>query len=202
MSTENQSGNPQEDDLYNPYTLTGAYLAADTAERDDLREEVYAAFVGPNADYYLEQWRLDLLGTGSNQGMNWSACLLTGFWLPYRKLYFATAVFWTIIILLSALAPLFFQNVLGKKGVPRWYRKSVGMVAMVIVGSQANRWYLHRAQRVIRQVQAQRLPRHEMLRVLASRGGTSLWAALITVVLVVPSLFLSHVAIQWLLNPK
>jgi len=58
----------------------------------DLKDDEIAAFVGKKAGYYLEKWRPVLDGTGNAgnvTGFNWAACLLSGLWLPYRKMSWA-----------------------------------------------------------------------------------------------------------------
>src|SRR6476660_7165703 len=63
-----------------------------------LTETEMRGFVGPNADYYLTRWKPMLEGQDWS-GFNWAACLISGFWLPYRKMYGAATVVYGIAFL-------------------------------------------------------------------------------------------------------
>ena len=70
------------------------------------RELEYRAFVGRNARYYLRKWSFAPDDSGSTRGFNWAAFLLSGLWLPYRKMYRVTFIFYSILVGTSVLAEL------------------------------------------------------------------------------------------------
>src|SRR3954469_20098203 len=53
----------------------------------DLTHNQVQAFVGPQADYYLERWYRIRLSDSRALGFNWSAFFATESWLIYRRMY-------------------------------------------------------------------------------------------------------------------
>ena len=132
-------------------------------------KEEFRAFVGPNwADYYYGALRRILTGKGSGASFNWAAFFLTGFWLPYRKMYLATVIFYGIV---------FLEIILEDKTTGLLYFV-VNLLIPVICGAYGNRWYLSHARRVIAVVRRRLLERDIFLQRLANRGGTSLVSAI------------------------
>jgi hypothetical protein len=121
------------------------------------------AFVGRNADYYLERWSWLTGPKRSGAGLNVAALLLGWFWLLYRKLYLAAALIFVTGYLLFAV------------GMPL----SVLCVALgMSLGNSANSLYLDRARKVIARARAQCRPGEDHLAIIARRGGTSLLGAI------------------------
>jgi hypothetical protein len=160
---------------------------------EPITEQELRAFVGRKADYYLGKWwpALKSQGSGYDQvavaglmlaqpktGFNWAAFLLSGLWLPYRKMYKATFIFMGIILLESILEEVLFVGILGKPEPPAALGRLVGLVAAVICGAYGNRWYLSHAQKMIFQARSEEFQGDEYVKVLAQRGGTSLGASL------------------------
>src|SRR5437764_14418267 len=69
----------------------------------ELTEPELRAFVGSNASYYLRRWCPTMEGGGAGMGFNWAAFFLSGLWLPYRKMYLATAVLFGILVVTTIL---------------------------------------------------------------------------------------------------
>src|SRR5262249_1702527 len=136
------------------------------------------AFVGSKAGYYLAKWRAALKGTGSVTAFNWAACLLSGVWLPYRKMYLLTVVFMGIILLESLLEEVVFVGIMRKPEAPAALGRLVGRVAAILCGAFGNRWYLSHTRKAITEVRLQGLPEDLHLQALAKRGGTNIVAAL------------------------
>lgn len=140
---------------------------ATTPTKDEI-----TAFVGQNADYYFSRWTP--LMEGQNwTSFNWAAFGLSGFWLPYRKMYKAALIFYGIILLESIVEWRVFAD-----ETPRGLESLVGLAAAVICGAYGNRWYLAHATNVIMQVRAQELPENAFMDAISKRGGTSVGAAL------------------------
>jgi hypothetical protein len=58
-------------------------------------DEELTAFVGTKADYYLPRWRASQQRLG---GFNFAAFFVSGFWLPYRKMYRTTLLFYGLVL--------------------------------------------------------------------------------------------------------
>ena len=138
-----------------------------------ITEEEVRAFVGnPKADYYIGKWSLP------NKGFNWAACLLSGLWLPYRKMYVPTVIFFGIMLVDSVIEDIVFVEILRMPEPPPVLDKLVGLIAALVCGLFGNRWYLSHAHNVIAEVRSQGLPEEDHLRMLSKRGGTNLLASL------------------------
>jgi hypothetical protein len=150
------------------------------------------AFVGRKADYYCSKWSpalkspaaapdqvavAGLLLSQPKTGFNWAAFFLSGLWLPYRKMYAVTFIFFGVILAESVLEEVLFVGALGMPEAPAALSRLVGLAAALVCGSYGNRWYLSHAQKVITAVRSRGLPEEEYRRVLAKVGGTSLPAA-------------------------
>jgi hypothetical protein len=170
---ENEYGPPAE----NPYAAPASVpidprsSPAETAEIEHLR-----AFVGSQADYYLEKWLP--LGKRGSCGFNWAAFLLSGLWLPYRKMYRATAIFFGIILVESIAEEVLFVGVLGEEAAPTAFGQLFGLVVAIICGASANSWYLSHARKVLAEVRAQGFEEYALAESLSKRGGTSIVASL------------------------
>ena len=171
---------------------------------EPITEEEVKAFVGRKADYYCRKWSLALKGQGVGHDQvavaglmlsqprtdfNWAAFLLSGLWLPYRKMYVLTLVFFGVILAESVLEEVFFVGALGMPEPPAAVGRLVGLAAAIVCGCFGNRWYLSHARKVITEVRSQGLPEEEYLRILSKRGGTSLSAALGFFVLFIGAVF-------------
>jgi hypothetical protein len=153
-----------------------AQVAIDTGEAPliaDLR-----ALVGPNADYYLKKWAPLLQSARNTAGANWAAFFLSGFWLPYRKMYKLALVFYAFIIGESIAEEVVFISILGQPETPEWLNRVVGLVISIVCAAFGNQWYLSHAQRVISETRAEGLEGEALRERLSKRGGTSLWASL------------------------
>ena len=140
------------------------------------------AFVGPNADYYLGKWGKPLHQGGGPAGFNWAACLLSGFWLPFRKMYRVALIFFAVTFAIGLLEELFFGVYLGKE-TPKALDRATSFAAALVCGMFGNQWYLSHARRVIRRSRAEHPDESIRLQVLAKRGGRSVWISIGFVVL-------------------
>src|SRR5687767_4013660 len=101
------------------------------------------AVVGPRADRYLRKWAKGPFT------FNWAAFLLSGLWLPYRKMYRIAAIFYAAVILESLAEELIFVEWLGRPEVPRAVERGVTMALCVICGRFGNAWYESHVRRVV-----------------------------------------------------
>ncbi len=157
--------------------LTAADGESATSE-GGLAEQEIRAFVGRRADYYLRNWKGALAGDGRGTGFNRAAFFLSGFWLPYRKMYFAAFVFYGIIVFESIVEEVVFVGILGKPETPVEIERLSAVAAAIVCGAFGNRWYLSRVRREITNLKSQGLPEEAILETLSRRGGTSIAASI------------------------
>ena len=129
--------------------------------------------VGKRADHYLKKWQATEHG-----GFNVAAFLLSGLWLPYRKMYRITAILYSAIIVESLLEELVFVWGLGWPETPRAVERGVSAAVCWLCGGFGNRWYLAHVKRVVADARAEIPDDTARLTMLAARGGTSVWGAL------------------------
>jgi hypothetical protein len=139
-----------------------------------LTEPEVRAFVGLNSDYYLSRWK-PLLEGQDWSGFNWAACVLSGLWLPYRKMYGAATVFYGIA---------FLEVVLEEVSFPPSTHSGLGsfirLVVAVVCGAFGNEWYFRHAARLVAQTRATGVADDtELAQVLSKLGGTSALAAIL-----------------------
>jgi WD40 repeat protein len=132
---------------------------------DNLTEREVAAFVGPNAGFYVEKWQVRLEKPGTEAGFNWAAFFLAGVWLVYRKMYVGAALFFGMIVIESM-----FEVWLG---MPRAALYLGTLVVSLVFGACGNQWYLSRAQKAIARVRRLGLPHDDDLKKLAQLGGAN-----------------------------
>ncbi len=135
-------------------------------------------FVGSNVKYYMNHWATLLRNRKATGGFNWIAFFFSGLWLPYRKMYKLTLIFYAIMILETVLEELVFVFMLGEPETPAIVGRAVGLVASLVCGGYANRWYLSHARRHVAEVGSSGLEGNYLAEALAKRGGTSLVASL------------------------
>lgn len=181
----------------NPYASPTIPMApSETDEAVDDRNDQLAAFIGRNASYYLSKWTPSMYGAPGNPGFNWAAFFLTGFWISYRKMYKFAAIFYGAILLVAIAEELLFVEVLGVAEVPGSLDGVFNIVTAVICGFAANRLYLRHADNVISEVSAAGVRGEARLHMLATRGGTSMVAALGIFALYVITTFVLFAAID------
>src|SRR5262245_49928967 len=108
-----------------------------TPNEDELR-----AAVGPNADYYLAQWRDVIDGFPARREFNPAACLLAGLWLPYRKLYGRTLQFYGLLLAAVALAWALAPLARWLAVLAVFAAAFAAVILCLAVGYFANSWYL------------------------------------------------------------
>jgi hypothetical protein len=153
------------------------------------RELEYRAFVGRNARYYLRKWSFAPDDSGSTRGFNWAAFLLSGLWIPYRKMYRATFIFYSILVGTSVLAELAAYAGVASENALSALDQFGGVIASVVCGIFGNAWYLAHAKREIAKIRDLSLDNQAYLKALAKRGGTNLPAAFGMFVLFIAAIF-------------
>jgi hypothetical protein len=146
-----------------------------------LTEQEVKAFVGSKADYYLRRWLpalQDRGNPGNATGFNLAALLLSGLWLPYRKLYKPAWIFFGVLFLESLVEEIVYVGILSRPDTPGYIGRLIGLVAAIVCGGFGNEWYLSHAQKVITEMRSRGLAEDAYFEALARRGGTSIAAVL------------------------
>jgi hypothetical protein len=160
-----------------PQYVAGEHPALDIGlARLGVTEEEVRAFVGAGASYYISCWKAAIANKGRPRGFNLAACLFAGIWLPYRKLYVVTGLFFAGLIVLALLQRFYFLSMLELAEVPSWFIVVTAVGLAALVGARANTWYWNKAQDLIWQVRQQALSAEEHYRELRRRGGRSVAA--------------------------
>ena len=128
------------------------------------------ASVGPNAGYYLSRWK-PLLDGQDWSGFNWAACIFSGLWLPYRKMYLAALVYYGF-----ASLDLVMEHVASRPGSSSETAGVLQFGAAVVCGAFGNQWYFRHTAKLIAEARARALPDAELSQLLCQRGGTSVLA--------------------------
>lgn len=152
-------------------------IDAEADPHEDLKRDL-RDFVGRKADYYLARWAPALRGPETNTGFNWAAFLFGGLWLPYRKMYLVTTIFYGFLILETALEEIVFVGVLEEPEPPAALVNMVNLVIGLVYGAFGNRWYLTYARKAVAEVRAQNLDEDAAIDLLSRRGGTNFGVAL------------------------
>lgn len=139
---------------------------------DEPTEAEVRAVVGPRADFYLRKWQASEGG-----GFNWAAFCLSGLWLPYRRMYRATAILYVLIILESIAEDVLFVGWLGWPQTPRSVERGVTAAVCWMCGGFGNGWYLAHVKRVVAAARVQQPDESQRRTLLAVQGGTSLLRA-------------------------
>lgn len=146
-------------------------------------EQELRTFVGKRADYYLNEWRPALDEQSSATGFNVAGMFLSGLWLPYRKMYLVTLIFYGALVAETALEELVYVGVLGRSEPPAGLRLLVGLVAGFVCGLFGNSWYLAHARKKIASLRSNSLEGNAYFEALGKVGGTSLGAVLLSLLL-------------------
>ena len=128
------------------------------------------AAIGPRADYYLQHWAaMDAKGNG--YVWNWEACFLSVFWFAYRKLWGPMAAMGLVYVVTSPF--------LDPTNKPLFRIVALSLVGLsFLTGSFGNRLYRAKVARIVAETAGADDE-------AAKRGGVSLPAALIALVVLV-----------------
>lgn len=167
---------PGAGDPSDPYRAPAA--APEMAAAAGLEGEMalYASVVGGNFPVYRQRWRLDqgiATGTGT---WHWPAFLIGLVWMMYRRMYRLAALWVGLLLLISVVETLL--------GVPDGLSMVITFALSITTGMFGNSWYLAHCQRQIARARAVAGGDEARMRSeLAARGGTSVVATLVAIVI-------------------
>lgn len=140
-------------------------------------KEKFEAFVGEKKkDFYLRKWQKD-------NSWNWAACLLTIFWLGYRKMLKPV-----VYIILGFLAIDIIILFIGFDGAA--ISRGLGYGLAGALGITGNMFYRKHAEKQVQEVNQLSVSDEEKMHELRKRGGTSGKGAFFAVLM-----FLGYLAI-------
>lgn len=102
---------------YQPYSVPQQNTFVDEHEDiDGVKAVDLHTFVGKNAHYYIPRFR-KMSQNGTTSCWNWAACLLTPYWLWYRKQYLYGSLVLIFELLQTACTAFFLYGYLGATSV-------------------------------------------------------------------------------------
>ncbi|MEZ5823561.1 MAG: hypothetical protein R3C97_02085 [Geminicoccaceae bacterium] len=132
-------------------------------DQEDVAIDAGRAFIGPNASFYDESWRV-MLWRGKRTSWNPHAALMGPVWFAYRRM-FAPALVW-----IAALQFLWFAH---DRGFSVWFLAILLGTCMATSGLFANAIYLHHFNRCSNRAQRASSSVLEQEQQLIEDGGVS-----------------------------
>lgn len=167
---------------------------------DGISVKEVRTFVGKGADYYLARWQRVHGGGKRGAGFNWAAFLFSGLWLPFRKMYRATFIFFGFILGESIAEEILFVVILGQPEVPVTVDRLGSIIISLICGTYGNKWYLSRIRSEIIELKSQGMPEDAYLQSLSRRGGTNLAAAIGLVTILMSAMIAVFLALDFVIG--
>ncbi|WP_417851469.1 DUF2628 domain-containing protein [Thalassoglobus sp.] len=162
-------------DSENPFAApTSASIQDSEPQEDSSVKKDLRAFVGNKWAYYYKQWESVLEGRDQKTGFNFVAFLFSGIWLPYRKMYFITFLFYGFIILETVLQEIILLKVLNRPDISEILDRVIGLGTSIVIGMYANTWYLSHSRKEVDKIRSEHDDDETVRRLLQKRGGTSL----------------------------
>ena len=166
-----------------------------------ISNEDLSLFVEKKAEYYLNQWTL--ISDDKNAKLwNWSAVLLSGPWLLYRKMYLVATIFFSVILVETIISDFIFIDILGKESSPKLYDIIMTIVYPIICGSFGNNWYLWHAKRKITEIKQSVTSVKLQQDTISRKGGVSLLSAILGSILMITVWIVILVAVELLREGK
>lgn len=107
-----------------------------------------------------------------------SMLLLSGLWLPYRKMYKITIILYGFIIAETILEYILFNGILKYEEPPGILGSIVGFTIAFVCGIYGNHWYYSHTCKNIFEVRRLSTSEESRTQALIERGGTS-WSSAI-----------------------
>lgn len=150
-------------------------------------KELYAAYFGRSADYYLDV--LERFRNGQQFVFNPYALLLGLLWFLFRKLYRQALMFFVISVLLGLL-----QTYLFRLPAISAYQQTIGFVVTILLnlsyGIFGNYLYMRKAITDVEFAKSHSADKEEVLGYLSHKGGTTMHPVFILIILFLAYLLL------------
>ena len=145
---------------------------AEAFSKDDIK-----AFVQTRTYYYLPKWNVldPTLRHVAPGTFNWAACILTVFWLAYRKMYLFTAIWLAFLCVFYSVVELVFS-------LPASAMNGANIAMMLLFGRYGSSLYRKHVERKVREVKST-MAHEYWTEAFKDKGGTSLLAPIPLVIL-------------------
>jgi hypothetical protein len=155
-------------------------------------QELYAAYFGRSADYYLDV--LERFRNGQRFVFNPFSLIMGLMWFLFRKLYREAFMFFFISILLG-----FMQTYIFRFPVIAAHQQSISFVVTILLnlsyGIFGNYLYMRKAMKEVAFAKSQSASKDDVLAYLSYKGGTTMHPVFILIILfLVYLLLLKHFA--------
>ena len=142
-----------------------------------MSKEDLQAFIQTRSYYYVPKWEaLDpTLGRITPGTFNWAACLLTVFWMAYRRMYLYVVVWVAGLFVFYALLDFLFT-------APTSAINGMNIAMMWVFGRYGSSLYRKHVERKIGQIKTTLTPEY-WPQALKDKGGTSFWAPIPLIIL-------------------
>jgi hypothetical protein len=143
-------------------------------------KELYAAYFGRSADYYLDV--LERFRNGQQFVFNPYALLLGMMWFLFRKMYREALMFFAISALLGLMQTYFFR-------IPSIaaHQQMIGFMVTILLnlsyGVFGNYLYMRKAITEVEFAKSQSANKEEVLGYLSNKGGTTMHPVFILIIL-------------------
>ena len=156
-------------------TVKAASISPAQAGESASMEEYYKAILGPkNQDYYLNHFSRFDDERKLGPTWNWSAFLVTFYWLLYRKMWVNAAIYFVLPYLLLLLLWIVGAVAGGLVGIVASLGYFGYLVAVLVaMPMYANALYYRHCTKMIEAVQSTTQGTQQQLDELAGKGGTS-----------------------------
>jgi len=146
-------------------------------------QDYFKAYFGQQSDYYMEK-ALEYAG-GKTLTFNVGAFFLGLFWFLYRKMYSWAITLFFAIIAFSFIEELAFAQFEISLGAQQAMSVCTNLAIASLMGFYGNKFYLQHASRDITLVLSQTEIVEERLKRLKQKGGVSIMAPLLGLVVVI-----------------
>ncbi len=174
------------------------YVAGEKASSEPIDENLFRAYIGPRADYYLAQFRKFFLVPGGQFTFtwNWAAFAFGFWWFLYRKMY------------LWALAAFLLSNILGSIF---FFHGPLGVLFIHLgYGVLGNYLYFRHVRSKVAEAAMNIPAREKLIAYLARTGGTNNWVVwlgliltgLLLLGLILTALGVVKIFLPWLMGPS
>lgn len=143
-------------------------------------KELYAAYFGRSADYYLEV--LERFRNGQMFVFNPYALLLGLFWFLFRKMYREAIMFFAISMMLG-----FLQSYMFRMPAIAPHQQTISMVLTILLnlsyGIFGNYLYMRKAIADVEYAKSQSSSKEEVVGYLSNKGGTTMHPVFILIII-------------------
>ena len=138
-------------------------------EDEDVNLKDWQLFIGPKSTYYIPRW-LEFKPGKSKASFNIAAFFFGAFWMLYRKMYIAAAIWFGLILFEGFFEVYVIEEIFGEvSGLD----KILNWVVAAIMGFYGNYFYFKNAEQKIARIRNSNYSDELYEEELQKQGGTS-----------------------------